>query len=62
MEKNLTEYLSNIRSELTKSNWHYTPDRAAEIVLRNIEYLQKAYNDSEPSWDAAMEIGFDTNT
>ena len=59
MEKNLTEYLSNIRSELTKNSWHYSQDRAAEIVLNHIDYLQNAYNHSEPAWEATLEIGFD---
>ena len=58
MEKTLTEYLSNIRTELTRNSWRYTPDHAADIVLRNIDDLQQDFQSQKPSWDAAMEVGF----
>ena len=58
MEKNLTAYLSNIRTVLMRSRWSYDHDQAAKIVLENLEYLQDCYNNSIPSWEAAMEIGF----
>ena len=58
MEKNLTAYLSNIRNVLTRGKWHYSPEQAAKIVLAHLEYLQEKFNNSVPSWEAAMEIGF----
>ena len=58
MEKNLTVYLSNIRTVLTRSRWHYSQDQAVKIVLARLEYLQECYNNGISSWEAAMEIGF----
>lgn len=58
-EKTLKEYLSNVRSELTRNAWHFSPDHADSIVLRNIEDLQQDYLESKKSsWTAAMELGF----
>ena len=57
--KTLTEYLSSVRSELTRTTWHFTPDQAARIVLNNIDSLLKAFAESVPAWYAAAEIGFD---
>ena len=57
-EKTLTEYLSNVRSELTRNAWHYSPDHAALVVLRNMDDLLQDFQDQKPSWNAAMEVGF----
>ena len=57
-EKTLTEYLSSVRSELTRNVWHFTPDHAALVVLRNMDDLLQDFQNHKPSWNAAMEVGF----
>lgn len=57
MEKTLTEYISNVKTELTKT-WRISHDRASRITLANIDILRDSFCREKPSWDMAVELGF----
>ena len=58
MEITLAEYISNVRSELIRTTWHFSPEQASRIVMDNIDSLSKYYSDKKSAWICAAEIGF----
>lgn len=54
----IDEYIEDIRHWLTLSSWHYSEQRAQELIEANKAYIEKAYASREPASDAGAEVGF----
>ena len=56
--QSLEEYRAYIYRYLMESTWKYSPERAAEIIVDESDYVLQCYNERESVSSCAVEIGF----
>lgn len=54
----IDEYKADMLVWLKLSDWHYSKELATELMEKNKEYIEKAYNDHVPVSDAAVDVGY----
>ena len=57
--KSIEDFKEDVVMCLVYSSWHYSEEDAREIVdkLRK-DYIEEAYRDKEPAYDASCEAGY----
>ena len=55
---NFDEYTEDIQKCLMLSDWHYSAQKADKQIKENLSFIEEAYDNGDPAWSTAMDVGY----